>query len=379
MIGMTEIYRAVMLISFAVYLVYGVFSLTAKFPSKPIFDRYNKSRKIFGIVMLGGSLYALLHVLFDLRMSHVIAARSINISCFYFGCLFLEIAFSTLLSEKYKARKNILIAGIKCSLMTLLLAVNLILVPYEYKQLVVLIAAVVFAVGCALSVIRYHILYKRTLANYDNFYSDDLGNFVSWSCIGIYGITFMGLLGGLVNGMSLIYFTIALAMGLLFLSYMFVSYHNYLINVGFAEVVLPSETIIAVNPDPEFDEDYDSVRGNTIPQMHYDRLDNLVDAWVAGLGYTQKSITVEALARELNTNRTYLSTFINQRYNMTFREWITKLRIDHSERLLIDQPCMSISEIAESIGYSPSSFTKIFSKYNNIPPNQWRSKQYRAS
>lgn len=63
----------------------------------------------------------------------------------------------------------------------------------------------------------------------------------------------------------------------------------------------------------------------------------------------------------LHTNRTYLSEYIKTTYDMTFRDWITVLRIDYAKCLLVENTRLTIAEISEKSGFqSPSHFNRLF-------------------
>ena len=83
-------------------------------------------------------------------------------------------------------------------------------------------------------------------------------------------------------------------------------------------------------------------------------LEQKVDEWIENRGYTVPALTIQQLAAELGTNRTYLSDYVNSKYSLTFRNWIAQLRIDYSKRLLIGNSALSINTIAEMTGYSLS-------------------------
>ncbi len=46
---------------------------------------------------------------------------------------------------------------------------------------------------------------------------------------------------------------------------------------------------------------------------------------------------------DLNTNRTYLSNFINREYGMNFSRWINRLRLQELERIRFDPTCRKLS------------------------------------
>lgn len=86
-------------------------------------------------------------------------------------------------------------------------------------------------------------------------------------------------------------------------------------------------------------------------------------------------LTIEKLAKLLNTNRTYLSQSMNSYYGVSFRKWINELRIQESKVLLMDEKLdhFSIEAIAEMVGFSSiSSFNENFKKVTGLTPSYFR-------
>ncbi len=75
-----------------------------------------------------------------------------------------------------------------------------------------------------------------------------------------------------------------------------------------------------------------------------------IDIWVEQRGYTSRDISLDEIARQVKTNRTYLSRYINIEYKCSYRVWITKLRVVEAKQLLSDHPELSISDIAKTVG-----------------------------
>lgn len=78
--------------------------------------------------------------------------------------------------------------------------------------------------------------------------------------------------------------------------------------------------------------------------------------WIAARRYTENSFTVEELARWLNTNKLYMSQFINEEYGVNFRTWISHLRVDDAKRMMLEHPELKIEEIAYQVGFSSPSY-----------------------
>lgn len=98
--------------------------------------------------------------------------------------------------------------------------------------------------------------------------------------------------------------------------------------------------------------------------------------WTAADGYLKPGLTIRELAETLQINRTYLSEYIKATYNLSFRDWITDLRLEYAKRQLLRHPGQNISEIAEAADFiSPSHFTRIFKAREGISPSNWRKTQ----
>ena len=61
---------------------------------------------------------------------------------------------------------------------------------------------------------------------------------------------------------------------------------------------------------------------------------------------------------------------------MSFRDWITALRIDYAKRLLAQYPELTVANISEKSGFqSPSHFIRLFKENVGCTPIQWRKKE----
>lgn len=93
--------------------------------------------------------------------------------------------------------------------------------------------------------------------------------------------------------------------------------------------------------------------------------------------FTNSKLTLEKLAKQLNTNRTYLSENINSHYKMSFSVLINQLRIKKAREMLIDKEFVhySIEGISDSVGFnSLSTFNTYFKKETGITPSYFRKK-----
>lgn len=70
--------------------------------------------------------------------------------------------------------------------------------------------------------------------------------------------------------------------------------------------------------------------------------------------YLNPTLRITDMAADLNTNRTYLSTFINQEYGMNFSRYINRCRLTELEKLRVNPACATLSgmELAQKAGFS---------------------------
>ncbi|WP_291530438.1 helix-turn-helix domain-containing protein [Bacteroides sp. UBA939] len=70
--------------------------------------------------------------------------------------------------------------------------------------------------------------------------------------------------------------------------------------------------------------------------------------------YLNAKLHIADVAVDLNTNRTYLSNFINREYGMNFSRWINRQRLQELERIRLDPACRDLSgmELVIQAGFS---------------------------
>ena len=83
-------------------------------------------------------------------------------------------------------------------------------------------------------------------------------------------------------------------------------------------------------------------------------------------------ITVESMAKLCNMSYSYFSRMFKKIMKKSFSEYLTYVRINESEKLLITTD-LNITEIAMQVGFSTSSyFIQQFKNVKNISPKQYR-------
>jgi len=86
-----------------------------------------------------------------------------------------------------------------------------------------------------------------------------------------------------------------------------------------------------------------------------------------------ENITLEQLSEISGRSTCYLSKLFKKHVDMNFTDYLAFIRIKVGKRML-KNPEYSIKEIAYEIGYGdPNYFTRVFKKYENVTPSEYRS------
>ena len=83
-------------------------------------------------------------------------------------------------------------------------------------------------------------------------------------------------------------------------------------------------------------------------------------------------LTINDIARELGSNKTYISRLVNTNYRMTFPDYLNSLKIDYAEQYILHHRNAKQNEIAEACGFpNASSFNNTFKKITGVTPRIW--------
>ncbi|WP_294388498.1 AraC family transcriptional regulator [uncultured Clostridium sp.] len=88
--------------------------------------------------------------------------------------------------------------------------------------------------------------------------------------------------------------------------------------------------------------------------------------------YNKEDLSLSEIANNLGVTQTYLTRLFKRELKITFHEYLTKVRIKNAIILMRD-PSLKLSEIAELIGYSTQHyFINVFKKYVGISPQDYK-------
>lgn len=354
-------------------LFFAFYFLFAKTPEKKIFKNYLRSRQIMGIAMLLLSANYSVHFFFGIRFKNADSAILMNMSTYFLCYSLFSSALIMLLDRFYITKRRVWTHIILWIIFSTLSGVVLFLLPSGIMQKFSLFALaawlVVFGVVLARRVI---IAYRRAIRIFNETQADDIGAYIKWLSIFTYWALIFGVGCGLLTFLPDEYVFIWILSSIPFYSYLFYSYQNYLLFYEQVENAfeqdIQSEEELLTNSETE----YEIVSEKEFPRSYTEFIER-VDNWIKTDGYVQQGLTIKELSEILYTNRTYLSAYIKTTYKMTFREWITSLRLEYAKNILKEHPEINIQKLAESSGFlSQSNFIKLFSEKEGCTPAKWK-------
>jgi len=215
-------------------------------------------------------------------------------------------------------------------------------------------------------IIRYSLLYRKvnrnTVKKLDNFFSEETAGRLKWTNAAFVWLFF----GGVFSFMSLflnewfsLFFTVFYTF---FYIYFCIHYLNYVALFLDMEAAF---TIVESNQSKE-----------KFSKKSYDELEKAIQEWEMQKFFVEPGITIEQVATQLRSNRTYVSTHMNLHRKMMFKEWINSLRIEEAKDLLRCHPDMPVSQIGAMVGLSDkSNFGRQFIRLTGKSPKAWRKDQ----
>ena len=353
-------------------LFFGFYFLFAKTPEKAIFKNYLRSRQIMGIAMLLLSANYSVHFFFGIRFKNADSAILMNMSTYFLCYSLFSSALIMLLDRFYITKRRVWTHIILWIIFSTFSGVVLFLLPSGIMQKISLFALAVWLIAFGVVLARRVIVaYRRAIRIFNETQADDIGAYIEWLSIFTYWAVIFGVGCGLLTFLPDRYVYIWVLSSISFYCYLFHCYQNYLLFYEQVENAfeqdIQSEEELLTNSGIEPEMVSEEVPGS------YTEFIEKVDNWIKTDGYVQQGLTIKELSKILYTNRTYLSAYIKTTYKMTFREWITSLRLEYAKNILKKHPEINIQKLAESSGFlSRSNFIKLFSEKEGCTPAKWK-------
>ena len=353
-------------------LFFGFYFLFAKTPEKKIFTNYLRSRQMMGIAMLLLSANYSVHFFFGIRFKNVNSSILMNMSTYFLCYSLFSSALIMLLDRFYITKRRVWTHIILWIIFSTFSGVVLFLLPSGIMQKISLFALAVWLIAFGVVLARRVIVaYRRAIRIFNETQADDIGAYIEWLSIFTYWAVIFGVGCGLLTFLPDRYVYIWVLSSIPFYCYLFHCYQNYLLfyeqveNAFEQDIQSEEELLTNSGIEPE-------MVSEEVPESYTEFIEK-VDNWIKTDGYVQQGLTIKELSKILYTNRTYLSAYIKTTYKMTFREWITSLRLEYAKNILKEHPKINIQKLAESSGFlSRSNFIKSFTEKEGCTPAKWK-------
>lgn len=353
-------------------LFFGFYFLFAKTPEKKIFTNYLRSRQMMGLAMLLLSANYSVHFFFGIRFKNVNSSILMNMSTYFLCYSLFSSALIMLLDRFYITKRRVWTHIILWIIFSTFSGVVLFLLPSGIMQKIFLFALAVWLIAFGVVLARRVIVaYRRAIRIFNETQADDIGAYIEWLSIFTYWAVIFGVGCGLLTFLPDRYVYIWVLSSIPFYCYLFHCYQNYLLfyeqveNAFEQDIQSEEELLTNSGIEPE-------MVSEEVPESYTEFIEK-VDNWIKTDGYVQQGLTIKELSKILYTNRTYLSAYIKTTYKMTFREWITSLRLEYAKNILKEHPEINIQKLAESSGFlSQSNFIKLFSEKEGCTPAKWK-------
>ena len=387
----TTIYHYALCVSLTLMIFFAGRFIFGKLPDRDSYRPYHISRCLMGAALLVLSANYMVHFFVTPRLTSPTNAILMNLCTYWIAVWLFGSALMMLLDKRYVTRRRFaryVAGGGIYTAAALLLRKTL---PDAISStLLPVVLAVVFLVYATRVARKVFVTFRRTAKALDNYYSDDAVAYIRWMSIFTYWAVGFGVGQGVFTFVPDRYVYVWIISAIPFYIYLYVSYANYLLLYEHVETALdddnPAEGYPCAEEQACIHGSGENTDGKEQPAGDSPRLqspsgmsksqelliDNEISEWIEKKGFATGGLNITDVAREIGTNRTYLSSFIASRYGVTFREWINGLRLDYAKELMPSAPDMPMGEVARRAGYlSLSYFTKTFREAEGVTPGRW--------
>lgn len=357
---LNNIYITSIWITIGMSFIFCLFFSILSVPPNANLHNYGIARYVMACAYLSLGLMNIIELFTHSEVMNIQSAKMIALLV----CLFQSFLFTytniTLINFHFATKRNIFLESIPIILFCVLTPIVL---SIHSSPIYTDILFFIFIVYYVFVLIRYTILFQRNYNQYiremDNFYADQEAVRFRWIYVSFYAALAIGIMA--------LYTTLFFSpiTGIVFSLFIIGFYSYYGIQfINYAHIFQNIEVIIMENTETE---------NNISSIRNYTSLKISAEQWVADKKFLEPGVNIENVAMQLDTNRTYLSEYVNIHLQITFKEWISELRIGEAKTLLLKHPDLSVSEISERAGFSDkSNFGRLFTKSEGISPNTWR-------
>ena len=377
-----------------IYCILGLVLIFFKSPKTDVYAPYRKSKWMLaaGMWMTSINIWIWLATFTGLWTRENAWVASFDTILFYLIGICYTFSFGSLTDYTYISRQRCKITAIKFGVTAFIALIAMVDALSAYRQFLLIVALLGIIELCARHLIFFHRSYLQRNELLENYFSSDKKSQIRWLYIshwlfyillafGVFSIT-----SGAVFNWLLQFYVVAVNV------YITVNFINFAKEYATLRLATTEEMIGIMDKtqsnnlnhkERKVKEEDEEAEGEEVTatsrtkKPYKEDFRNIlrprIAAWVKAKAYTHEQFTLEELAARLYTNKTYLSTFIKDEYDMNFSGWVASLRIDEAKRIMMKEPEKRLQEVAFECGFSSLAyFSSVFSKSEGISPSAWQ-------
>lgn len=376
-----------------IYCILGLVLIFFKSPRTDVYAPYRKSKWMLaaGMWMTSINIWIWLATFTGLWTRENAWVASFDTILFYLIGICYTFSFGSLIDYTYISRQRCKITAIKFGATAFIALIAMIDALAAYRQILLIVALLGIIELCARHLIFFNRSYLQRNELIANYFSSDKKSHIRWLYIShwlLYILLALGVVSitsGAVINWLLQFYVVAVNV------YITVNFINYAKEYETLRLATTEEMIAVMDKtqsnnlghverkkkEEEEAEGEEVTATSRTKKTYKEDFRNIlrprIAVWVKAKAYTHEQFTLDELASRLYTNKTYLSTFIKDEYDMNFSGWVASLRIDEAKRIMMKEPEKKLQEVAFECGFSSLAyFSSVFSKSEGISPSAWQ-------
>lgn len=369
---------------FSITLVLTLVLLISRIHQRPESRSYEASRWMLIAALSLYTVHYLLQMLFGFRAQGEDVGALINI-LFYLPSAFLLASATLRLATGQRYMKRFVIIGTSGILLSLLLfLIGLVQYGSLHMPWILRIMGVLYVIMILFFIFHPGGELRRMNRKIEDETADDISDYRLYMHSGSVMLYTMGLIGALSIFHTSSVFAVA-AFFLLALIFYVVSFVALGFNISplssiidereaTADQEVPAAPVSEAKNVEEPPVEAPTTSRLTVEQTT--RIEAAIADWRAEHGYSAQNLTSITMAQRLGISKRQLTQYLAETVGVTFRVWLSDIRIDEAKRMLLAEPAYSIEAIAEMCGFSSRSWMQEkFKSSTGMTPNDWREAQ----
>jgi len=370
---MNELYDIIAIfVTGGLFLACGLILLFISVPAKPLLNNYRKARYMMAVAYLFFvPCLAAEYFSNGIHDYNVALQQMLTLVIASLQSLLFTMALLLLLTVSFSGWRYFCAKAIPAILFVIIVIIGYIFCSEDYSLATFYVFSGIYAILLAYYSHLFLSVYQKFYLQMDNYFSDNETGRIRWIAFSFFAALSVGVMALMstlfISTFVALLFSVVFDVFYIFFAIRFINYANQFHTLEHAMNNESSckQEVIAENS-------VENIRV-TADVEQFSMLEKKIEQWVADKHFTEKGITIEILAARLYTNRSYLSNYFNTYKGKTFREWMNQLRIEEAQNLLLQNPEMTISDVASQVGFSDkTNFRHHFVKLVGITPKEWK-------